>query len=56
MSEILSDNALERMVEDKKEDAIGNLEEVKDAFFIVVWPYIKSIEMDRRMAQSIFQK
>ena len=56
MSEILSDNALERMVEDKKEDAIGNLEVVKDAFFVVVWPYIKSIEMDRRMAQSIFQK
>ena len=46
MSEILSDNALERMVEDKNEDAIGNLEQVKDA----------SIEMDRMMAQSIFQK
>jgi len=43
---ILSDNALERMVEDKNEDAIGNLEQVKDA----------SIEMDRMMAQSIFQK
>ena len=55
MSEILSDNALERMVEDKNEDAICNLEEVKDAF-VVVCPYIKSIEMDRMMAQSIFQK
>ena len=52
---ILSDNALERMVEDKNEDAIGNLEEVKDAF-VVVCPYIKSIEMDRMMAQGIFQK
>ena len=44
------------MVEDKNEDAISNLEEVKDAFFVVVCPYIKSIEMDRMMAQSIFQK
>ena len=56
MSEILSDNALERMVEDKNEDAIGNLDQVKDTFFVVVCPYTKSIEMDRRMAQSIFQK
>ena len=42
----LSDHTLERMVEDKNKDAIGNLEQVKDA----------SIEMDRMMAQSIFQK
>ena len=54
MSEILSDNALERMVEDENEDAICNLEEVKDAF--VFCPYIKSIEMDSMMAQGIFQK
>ena len=46
MSEILSDNALERMVE-------GKNEEVKDAF-VVVCPYIKSIEMDRMMAQGIY--
>ena len=55
MSEILSDNTLERMVEDKNEDAIGNLEEVKDAF-VVFYPNIKSIEMDKMMAQGIFQK
>ena len=30
--EILSDNALERMVEDENEDAICNLDQVKDAF------------------------
>ena len=42
------------MVEDKNEDAICNLEEVKDVF--VFCPYIKSIEMDRMMAQGIFQK
>ena len=52
--EILSDNALERMVEDENEGAICNLEEVKDAF--VFCPYIKSIEMDSMMAQGIFQK
>ena len=53
MSEILSDNALERMVEDENEDAICNLEQVKDVF--VFCPYIKSIEMDSMMAQGIFQ-
>ena len=42
--EILSDNALERMVEDENEDAICNLDQVNDAF--VVCPYLKSIEMD----------
>ena len=52
--EILSDNALERMVEDENEDAICNLEQVKDAF--VFCPYLKSIEMDSMMAQGIFQK
>ena len=30
--EILSDNALEQMVEDENEDAIFNLKEVKDVF------------------------
>ena len=52
--EILSDNVLERMVEDENEDAICNLEQVKDAF--VFCPYIKSIEMDSMMAQGIIQK
>ena len=55
MSKILSDNALERMVENENEDAICNLEEVKNAL-VVFCPYIKSIEMDRMMAQGIFQK
>ena len=52
--EILSDNALERMVEDENEDAICNLDQVNDAF--VFCPYLKSIEMDSMMAQGIFQK
>ena len=51
--EILSDNALERMVEDENEDAICNLDQVHDAF--VFCPYLKSIEMDSMMAQSIFR-
>ena len=51
--EILSDNALERMVEDENEDAICNLDQVNDAF--VFCPYLKSIEMDSMMAQGIFQ-
>ena len=41
------------MVEDENEDAICNLEQVKDAF--VFCPHIKSIEMDSMMAQGIFQ-
>ena len=52
--EILSDNVLERMVEDENEDAICNLDQVNDAF--VFCPYLKSIEMDSMMAQGIFQK
>ena len=50
---ILSDNVLERMVEDENEDAICNLDQVNDAF--VFCPYLKSIEMDSMMAQSIFR-
>ena len=52
-SEILSDNVSERMVEDENEDAICNLDQVNDAF--VFCPYLKSIEMDSMMAQSIFR-
>jgi hypothetical protein len=51
---ILSDNVLERIVEDENEDAICNLDQVHDAF--VFCPYLKSIEMDSMMAQGIFQK
>jgi len=51
--EILSDNVLERMVEDENEDAIRNLDQVHDAF--VFCPYLKSIEMDSMMAQGIFR-
>ena len=51
--EIVSDNVLERMVEDENEDAICNLDQVHDAF--VFCPYLKSIEMDSMMAQSIFR-
>ena len=36
--EILSDNALERMVEDKNEDAICNLDQVNDAFVFLPIP------------------
>ena len=53
MSEFLSDNALERMVEDENEVAICNLDQVNDAF--VFCPYLNSIEMDSMMAQSIFR-
>ena len=52
--EILSDNVLERMVEDENEDAIYNLNQVHVAF--VFCPYLKSTEMDSMMAQGIFQK
>ena len=52
--EILSDNALERMVEDENEEAICNLDQVHDAS--VFCPYLKSTEMDNMMAQGIFQK
>ena len=41
------------MVEDENEDAICNLDQVNDAF--VFGPYLKSIEMDSMMAQSIFR-
>ena len=51
--EILSDNTLERMVKDENEDAICNLDQVNDAFGFC--PYLKSIEMDSMMAQSIFR-
>ena len=52
--EIVSDNVLERMVEDENEDAICNLDQVHDVF--VFCSYLKSIEMDSMMAQGIFQK
>ena len=54
MSKSVSDNALERMVEDENEDAIRNLDQVHDAF--VLCPYLKPTEMDSMMAQGIFQK
>jgi len=41
------------MVEDENEDAMCNLDQVNDAF--VFGPYLKSIEMDSMMAQSIFR-
>ena len=52
--EILSDNVLERMVEDENEEAICNLDQVHDAS--VFCPYLKSTKMDSMMAQGIFQK
>ena len=52
--EILSDNVLERMVEDENEEAICNLDQVHDAS--VFYPYLKSTKMDSMMAQGIFQK
>ena len=48
---VLSDNASERMVENK--DALCNPKYVQDAF--VCCPLIKSIEMDSIMAQAFLK-